>query len=155
MADFHRRLERIRRRQGIHRIERVIPDRVNPLEFLSRSEVRGRYRFHPESILFLVQLLQNSLEYATFRSSPLPSVISLLVTLHYFASGTHYVIIGDMHGVSKSSVSRAIVRTSAAICGLRNRFIKFPLNNEAVMTQREFYNIGLINVHDWLITSPM
>ena len=148
MADFIRRVERIRRRQS-SRIDRVIPDRINPLEFLSRAEIRERYRFQPESILFLLQLLQNSIEYATFRSSPLPPVISLLVTLNFFASGTHYNIIGDRHGVSKSSVSRAIVRTSAAICTLRDRYVRFPSNSEVSAIQREFYNIASKYIVSW------
>ena len=70
-----------------------------------------------------------------------PPVISLLVTLHYFASGAHYVIIGDRHGFSKSSVSRAIVRTSAAKCALRDKYVRFPSHNEVPTLQREFYNI--------------
>ncbi|XP_053378145.1 putative nuclease HARBI1 [Mercenaria mercenaria] len=139
MADFVRRLERLRRRQ---RVERVIPGRINPLEVLSRSEIRQRYRFHPKSIVFLLGMIFNALESPTFRSSPLPPMISLLVTLQFFASGAHYLVIGDIHGVSKSSVSRAVRRTTAAICSLRDRYIKFPRNDAARAIHKEFYNIA-------------
>jgi hypothetical protein len=119
MADFMRRLESICRFQHFTVVKRVILNRITPLTFLSQSELRERYSFEPESIHFMLQLISTSIESDTFRSSPLPPIISLLVKLDFFASQAHYLIIGDRHGVSKSSVSRIIKRTSTAICALR------------------------------------
>ena len=139
MADFGRRIERIRRR---FRIPRVIQDRINPLEYLARAEVRVRYRFHPESIMILLGSIFNSLDTPTNRSSPLPPLISLLVTLMFYASGAHFVVIGDIHGVSKASVCRAIKKVTAAICELRHDHVKFPTNLERQTIKTEFYNIA-------------
>jgi hypothetical protein len=127
MAEFMRRIELIRRRHRLtSAVERIIPDIINPLEFLSRTDVRERYRFEPESILFMLQLISKSTGFDTFRSLPLPPIISLLVTLNR----AHYLIIGDRHGVSKSSVSRAIKRTSTAICAIRKKCIHFPSDHD-------------------------
>ncbi|XP_052261316.1 putative nuclease HARBI1 [Dreissena polymorpha] len=69
-------------------------------------EIRERYRFFPETILFLVNML--NLERATERSCPLPPLISTLAALHFLATGTHHIVTAGLHGISRSSVSGAV-----------------------------------------------
>ncbi|XP_053390062.1 putative nuclease HARBI1 [Mercenaria mercenaria] len=137
MAAVERRMRRIRRFQPI---ERVFRDRNNPLENLSMLEIFSRYRFMPESILVLTGMIFDVLDSPTMRSLPLPPLLSVLVTLHFYASGSHYMAIGDIHGISTSSVCRAVKRTTTAICQLLPTFVKFPA--DFASTQREFYNIA-------------
>ena len=140
MADYNRRSQRLRR---FVRVERVFRDRSNPLEQLAREEVRDRYRFYPESILLLLQSVAAALETETNRSMPLPPLLSLLVTLHFLASGCHYIIIGDIHGISKSSVSRAVKKTTILISSLLGEYVKFPtLAAEVLAVKRDFFTIA-------------
>jgi hypothetical protein len=85
-----RRLQRRRRRRiGI---PRRLNDRSNPLESLSTVEVFDRYRFVPESILFIVGLLYDELSYGSQRNNPLtPLYQVLVVALRYFATGAFYL----------------------------------------------------------------
>ena len=139
MADLERRIQRLRR---FSRIPRVIPDRNNPLEVLSASEIRERYRFFPESIMFVVGFLHSSIESATLRSSPLPPLLTVLCMLQFYASGCHYIIIADRHGVSKSSVCRAIKKGTLALCGHVRQWVKWPQTADANTIKREFFNIA-------------
>ena len=141
MADFDRRIQRLRR---FVRLERVFRDRSNPLEQLAREEVRDRYRFYPESIMILLQTITVGLESATNRSMPLPPLLSLLVTLQFYASGSHFIVIGDIHGVSKASVSRAIRKTTLLISSLIKEFVKFPTQQLDTLqaVKRSFFSIA-------------
>ena len=92
MADFERRMQRLRRYNAFHRVPRVIKDRTNPLETLSEGEVYERYRFMPASIVLLVNLLINGIDCPTNRSMPLPPMLCVLVTLQFFASIHIYIM---------------------------------------------------------------
>ena len=148
MADLQRRLARLRRREPIGRVFR---DRNNPLEYLSRSEIHDRYRFAPESVYFIVGMLFDALDSPTRRSVPVPPLLCVLVTLQFFASGAHYIIIGDAHGLSKSSVCRAIRKTTEELSRLVNRYVKFPSGDEVERIQTEFYNIASTYEIDWFL----
>ncbi|XP_052260338.1 putative nuclease HARBI1 [Dreissena polymorpha] len=101
MADIERRLRRARYLNELFPMDRrVFRDRTNPLETLSPMEIRERYRFFPETILFLVNML--NLERATERSCPLPPLISTLAALHFLATGTHHIVTAGLHGISRS-----------------------------------------------------
>ena len=50
----------------------ILPDRQNHSEHLSEGEVRDRFRFYPETIVYLTQTLRDDLERPTLRRSPLP-----------------------------------------------------------------------------------
>ncbi|KAH3709278.1 hypothetical protein DPMN_068740 [Dreissena polymorpha] len=69
-------------------------DRLNPLEVLSDEEVFRRYRFRGRTIMDIVEMLFPFLERPTKRSSPLPPLLSVLVTLYFLASGANYMVIG-------------------------------------------------------------
>ena len=43
----------------------VLPDRQNPLEHLSEGEIRDRFRFYPETIMYLTQTLRDDSELAS------------------------------------------------------------------------------------------
>ncbi|KAH3896012.1 hypothetical protein DPMN_020183 [Dreissena polymorpha] len=89
MAAFVDRINRLRRRQLI---ERVVADRSNPLEVLSAEEVRERYRFCPETIHFIVGVVFNVLDSPTSRSLPVPTLLSVLTALQFFATGCHHLL---------------------------------------------------------------
>ncbi|XP_052813301.1 putative nuclease HARBI1 [Mya arenaria] len=142
MADFHRRLQRLRDRAVGITIPRLFRDRLNPLEVLSPEEVFRRYRF---SIVTLVTLMFPLLERATQRSCPLPPLLSVLVTLHFVASSSHYTVIGDVHGLSSSSVCRAVRRVIRIMAKLAKRVVSF--RRDVGVCKAEFYALaGFPNV---------
>jgi hypothetical protein len=141
MADIVRRLRRIRYiRNRLPFDNRVFRDRANPLESLSREEIRDRYRFYPESVIYLCQLV--NLERDTKRSSPLPPLLTTLVALHFFATGTHHIVTATLHGISRSSVCRAVKQFTDALCELINQFVNMPVGDALTTVQRAFYNIA-------------
>ena len=58
-------------------------DRSNPLEYLTPEEVKRVYRFHPDTITFLLGIVLDVLlkPFSSERGLPLPPVINLLCTL--------------------------------------------------------------------------
>ena len=89
----HRR--RFRRRLLFpHRRPRLFRDRSNPLETLEEDEVFERFRFHSQTIMYLIRLLPN-LAHSIKRNNPLPSLIEILVCLRYLAIGAIHLLIGD------------------------------------------------------------
>ncbi|XP_052791682.1 putative nuclease HARBI1 [Mya arenaria] len=145
MAAIQRRLQIIRQRTRDLPFPRVFQDRSNPLETLSSHEIFQRYRFRPHSILLLVNILFPYLERATGRSCPLPPLLSVLVSLHFLATGAHYIVVGDVHGISASSVCLAIKTTVAILSGVARKKIQFRRDLDAV--KAEFFSIaGFPNV---------
>lgn len=70
-------------------------------------------------------------------------VNQLLITLRFYATGSHLLAVGDMHGVHVSTVSRIIKRVSTALIRLRNRYINMPSTDAEIQTsQGEFYSLA-------------
>ena len=124
-----------------YRVPRVFKDRSNPLEDLSSDEVFRRYRFRPETILFLMSLLP-SLNSKTKRNCAVPPLLQLLVTLRYLATGSMHLLIGDSVGLSRSTVGRIVRRVTHLLCDLSSQFIKFPTNQAAVQVKNGFTAIA-------------
>ncbi|CAG2241473.1 HARBI1 [Mytilus edulis] len=62
-----------------------------------------------------------------------------------FAKGDFYSEVGDLHGISKASVSRCITRISKAIVSEMNH-IKFPSTEDEInVVKREFYRIAKVS----------
>ena len=150
MADnYIERLQRLQRfnRFRQQRVPRLFRDRANPLEMLSRVEIRERYRFFPETIVMIVASLFPALDTPTGRSMPLPPLLSLLVTLQFFATGAHHLLIAEIHGISRPSVGRAIDRVTHALCGLMGTHIYMSRDDaEKRAKKRQFYSIAGIKL---------
>ena len=54
----------------------------------------------------------------------------LLMTLRFYATGTFQLVVGDTFSIHKSTVCRTVHRVTRAIAGLRDRYIKFPSNDQ-------------------------
>lgn len=68
----------------------------------------------------------------------------LLIALRYYAVGSSLQAIGDMFGVSKSSVSEIISEISFLIgIKLRYRFMRMPEGNEEILAAKAaYYKVG-------------
>ena len=122
--------------------ERIFRDRSNPLE-LSDQEITSKYRLDRQSILDLCDLLKEDLERPTRRSKSLSVSTQVFCALRYFAVGSFQQVVGDLHGVSKPSVSRAVHLVAAPLCRHVAEYIKFPQHqNEKRSTKEGFYNLA-------------
>ncbi|CAG2196490.1 HARBI1 [Mytilus edulis] len=107
-------------------------------------ELIERYRMPRIKILEVVDLVRKDIESPTYRSHAIPAILQVLVSLRYYAKGDFYSEVGDLHGISKASVSRCITRVSKAIVSEMDN-IKFP-STEAEMNvvKRGFYRIAKV-----------
>ena len=96
--------ERARRR---HRIERVIRDRTNLLDFMDEDELMSRFRLNRQCILYLCENLRIDLERSTERSLALPASLQILIAPRFYAKGNFQSEIGDTLNVGRMSVSRS------------------------------------------------
>ena len=109
----------------------------------SDEELRVRYRFRRESILFITNLVAGDISRNTQRNHALPPLLQVLIALRFYASGSFLQVIGDTFGVDKSTVSRAITDVSQALIAKQHLFIKWPLTNDECTTiKNEFYLHG-------------
>ena len=115
----------IRRERRLPR-PRVFRDRTNPLEDMEPEEVFERYRFKPETILFLVEILYADLARPTRRNSALPPLIQILVALRFLATGSFYILVGEPLGIAKSTAGRAVRHVCFLLARLAQRYISFP-----------------------------
>ncbi|XP_062605623.1 putative nuclease HARBI1 [Saccostrea cucullata] len=133
-------LRRRRRRRNL--IIRRLNDRSNPLEALNEAEVFDRYRFVPETIMFIVGLIQDQLLYNSQRNNPLTPLYQVLVALRFYATGSFYLTLGDTLSVSKSTAGRAVRRVTDLICTQVRRFVRLPDRNESSCIKSAFHKIA-------------
>ena len=88
------------------RRQRVLRDRQNPFDFYDEMDIIHRYRLDIQSIICIINLVEESLERPTKRSGSLPASLQVFASLRFLASGTQQRVIEDTLGISKSSVCR-------------------------------------------------
>lgn len=70
----------------------------------------------------------------------------VLLTLHFYATGSFIQITGDFIGIDKGTASRHIWRVSRIFANLHNRFIKMPSTPKEMRTAPQgFYNISQLS----------
>ena len=84
-----------------HKVDRVMRDRSNPLDFMRDDELIARYRLDRPAILDLCHDFNRYLERSTRRSQSLPVSLQILIALRYYATGTFLSMVGDGHTVAK------------------------------------------------------
>ncbi|XP_043462830.1 putative nuclease HARBI1 [Leptopilina heterotoma] len=67
----------------------------------------------------------------------------LLLTLRFYATGSHLISAGDFSGVSKTSAHRIVHRVTIAIARLRPNYVKFPVIADAIKRKQiKFFNFA-------------
>ena len=118
-------------------------DRENTLEMMPETEIFKRFRFRPDTILFIVGLLEPILKRDTLRSCALPPLLQVLVTLRFLATGGFYSLIADtFNSVSAPSVCRAVRDVCCELCQIARRFVRMPTGARAEETKQQCYAIA-------------
>ena len=127
MADLFCDLRRRRRER------RFRAGTLSEIDDFTDEELRARYRFRRESILFITNLVAGDISRNTRRNHALPPLHQVLITLRFYASGSFL----------QSTVSRVITNVSRALIMKQPHFIKWPsTNDECATIKNEFYLHG-------------
>ena len=114
---------------------RIIRERINPMEFYTDDEFLQRYRLSKASVRMLVEDLGEGL--ATQRLS---STLRLLLALRVLTHGCFQITASDVIHVDQSTCSRALHDFLEALLARRQRYICFPANLASV--KREFHRLA-------------
>lgn len=69
------------------------------------------------------------------------AINQLLVALRYYASGSFYIVAGDLIRISKSTTCRIIRKVSRAIASLAPHYIAMPTGEDEISNAKSaFYN---------------
>ena len=80
---------------------------------------------------------------APYHGSDVSPMNQLLLTLRFFATGTFQLVVGDTFGVHKSTVCRVVHRVTAAIAGLRPKYVRPPATvQERRSIMNRFYAVS-------------
>ncbi|XP_053604215.1 putative nuclease HARBI1 [Plodia interpunctella] len=102
-----------------------------------------RYRLSKESVLFILQEIENQLEFNDDRNNSVPPINQVLCALRFYATGNQLMSVADLNGISVATCSRIVKRVSQAIVSLRREFIRFPDTEvEQHIVKEEFYRIA-------------
>ncbi|XP_052082587.1 putative nuclease HARBI1 isoform X2 [Mytilus californianus] len=112
---------------------------------LSNDELRERYRFGREGIMFISNLVSNDVSRKTKRNHALTVPQQVMVTMRFLATGSFLQVVGDTIGLHKGTVSRIVSDVLNSLCDKRDEFIKWPRNVDE--TRGDFYRLsGFPNV---------
>lgn len=128
LVGFLRRNNGQRRRL---RRPRDFRDRINPLEIRTDHELFERYRFRRATLIFICDMIADTLSHRTRRSMALPPMLQLLVFLRFVATSAFHQLIGDAVHVSKATAGRCIC------CHRRCCRKTHPLSNRTEGIKRE------------------
>lgn len=111
--------------EGLVCRQRVFRPRIN-FDSFCVMEFKERFRLRPNEAEFVVTRLAPRLIDSNKNMALTPRQ-QLLVALHWLGNGSQYHGIGDMHGVSKSTVCRSLKRVVNAIVDLLfQEIVRFP-----------------------------
>ena len=127
-------------RRGLRR-ERVFRDRSHPFEMYDDVELFDRYRFRRDDIKDLVDLVGDDVSIST-RKGSLTTTLQILVALRFFACGSFQLVVGDLFGISKATVSRTVHRVAAAFARLLPRYVRFHEQRETEAMKVMFHAVA-------------
>ncbi|KAK5647826.1 hypothetical protein RI129_003078 [Pyrocoelia pectoralis] len=116
--------------------------RENYFESLDEQKFFERFRLTKNTTLYLLNKIEEQLEYEHNRNNSIAPIDQLLLTLRTFATGGHLLSIADFIQADKSTISRLVTKVTHVIASLANEFIYMPRNQlEVKDCQNKFYDV--------------
>ena len=112
-----------------NRRRRLFRRRIDPFQKYNDVDFKMQFRFEKNTVLHILEMIGYNLIPATQRNHSIDTRTQLLIALHYYATGSFQMTIGDTFNVNKSTVCR-VVRITRAIAQLKPQFISMPHNGE-------------------------
>ncbi|KAM9836070.1 putative nuclease HARBI1 [Aulostomus maculatus] len=95
------------------------------LDSVSDSFLFSQFGFPRGFILYLVELLRESLCRRTQRSRAISPEVQVLAALGFYTSGSFQTLMGDTIGISQASMSRCVSNVTKALVEKAEQFITF------------------------------
>uniref|UniRef100_A0A6P7H1J5 Putative nuclease HARBI1 n=1 Tax=Diabrotica virgifera virgifera TaxID=50390 RepID=A0A6P7H1J5_DIAVI len=127
-------------------IEHGFPRRVfvrpNYFQTMDNLTFFRTFRFYKETVLFILTLIEDRLEFPDNRNNSLSPMNQLLTCLRYFASSGFLITVAQFMHIDVATASRTIARVSRELATLYPRFIKMPTTQREILTHQEkFYSM--------------
>lgn len=141
-----------------------VQTRIYPFEIYDDNKFGERYRMSKNQVMELFHLIDgvNTLEpmviiikeeyilslsknvflrlKVTRDGFTIPGINKLLIALRFYAVGSFLSSVGDMFGVSKSSVCDVVAEVSFLIAmKLKDRFIRMPINEQEILNTKAMF----------------
>lgn len=114
-----------------NRRQRRFKERIN--FFLTEDENTQRFRLSERQLILLTDNLRPIISHRTQNNCALSAEQQVRLSLRFLASGSDYRVVGDAHGVSKSTVFSTVHRFVDAVNEqLYFDCVKFPDDSQAV-----------------------
>ncbi|XP_064643104.1 putative nuclease HARBI1 [Lineus longissimus] len=126
---------------NLARKARTFRHKDSDLDIFDDNNLRQRYRFSRASIEYITDLIRDQLERPTKRSHSLSPEQQVMLALRFYATGSFVQVISDLQGFDKGTGSRVIVKVTNALAGLKDRFIKWPNDEEREVIHAGFYEM--------------
>ena len=133
----------VNRHRGLRRRDRIFRDRENPLDYESDDCIVRKYRLSRPLIISLCQMFLLNLQRPTLRSSAFPVSLQIMVALRYYATGSFQSVIGDVHHISRQSVSYILQDVTECLNNVVKQYIYMPTNEDHLnKIKRDFHDIA-------------
>uniref|UniRef100_A0A3Q2UQN0 Putative nuclease HARBI1 n=1 Tax=Fundulus heteroclitus TaxID=8078 RepID=A0A3Q2UQN0_FUNHE len=118
------------------------------LDSVSNDFLLTNFGFPRDFILYLVELLKETLSRRTLRSRAISPEVQVLAALGFYTSGSFQTSMGDIIGISQASMSRCVTNVTKALVEKAPQFITFNRD----FTFQEFQRVagfpGVLGVLD-------
>ncbi|KAI1699192.1 helix-turn-helix of DDE superfamily endonuclease domain-containing protein [Ditylenchus destructor] len=123
----------------LQRSRRVYRSVSNPLDELTDIEFHKRYRMEKDTVRFISDTIRPDIEFTAERGRKTPAEVQVLCTLDYMRSPGFQNLIASDFGISQPTVSKHVERVTKALAEKAQEFIRFPMNQEAVKANAQFF----------------
>lgn len=124
--------------------QRNYRQRINMFHDYENDDI-SRFRLNNEQFEAVLTSVEADLQHATARNHALSPSQQLKIALRFFATGGNLSLIGDSHGVHKSTVSRIINRVTSDINNnLYEQHVQFPQLPQVVQQFKDVASIPCI-----------
>jgi hypothetical protein len=120
------------RRRAQRKRERIFRDFTNPLDYLDKDAILSKYRLSRPLIFSLCNIVSDRLQRPTTRSRALPVSLQVMIALRFYATGSFQAVIGDVHNISRSSVSRVIADMNECLLRISRDHIVMPFDQRSI-----------------------
>lgn len=119
------------------RRQRVLRDRLSPLDHFDDVELKRLFRFDRANLIILIDSIDTFIDVPTNRNHPLSPAQRVCVCLNYLGGGTYQRTLGAWFGVDQSTISRSNWKVMETIYEIHKSTISFPVDLSRVKSEFE------------------